>query len=97
MRMCAKITIDTERGSAAIKDGSMQQALQMVMDQMKPEASYFFPADGQRCAMLFFEMQDQSDMVPILEPFFMNLDAEVELFPVMNFQDLQSGLSKLQM
>jgi hypothetical protein len=34
-------------------------------------------------------------MVPFGEPFFMAVDAEVEVVPVMNAEDLQKGLGKL--
>ena len=42
-----------------------------------------------------FDMPASSDMVPFGEPFFMALDAEVEVVPVMNAEDLQNGLGKL--
>ena len=35
------------------------------------------------------------NMVPFGEPFFMAVDAEVEVVPVMNAEDLQKGLGKL--
>ena len=34
-------------------------------------------------------------MVPFGEPFFMALDADVEVVPVMNVDDLQQGFGKL--
>jgi len=34
-----------------------------------------------------FDMPDSSDMVPFGEPFFIALDAEVEVVPVMNAED----------
>ena len=40
-------------------------------------------------------MPDSSDMVAFGEPFFMGLDANVEVVPVMNGDDLQKGLGKL--
>ena len=44
---------------------------------------------------MVFDMPDSSDMVPFGEPFFMAVDAEVEVVPVMNAEDLQKGLGKL--
>lgn len=40
-------------------------------------------------------MPDSSDMVSFGEPFFMALDADVEVVPVMNADDLQKGSGKL--
>jgi hypothetical protein len=34
-------------------------------------------------------------MVPFGEPFFMALDADIEVVPVMNADDLQKGFGKL--
>jgi hypothetical protein len=38
---------------------------------------------------------ESSDMVPFGEPFFMALDADVEVVPVMKADDLQKGFGKL--
>jgi hypothetical protein len=40
-------------------------------------------------------MQDPSDMPPLLEGFFTAYEADVELTPVMNADDLQAGLQRL--
>jgi len=37
-------------------------------------------------------MHDSSDIHGIVEPLFMGIDAEVELLPVMNVDDLRKGL-----
>ena len=59
---------------------------------MKPEASYFFAEDGRRTALFFFNMQDVSQIPPIVEPLFMGMNASVTMLPVMNADDLQKGL-----
>jgi hypothetical protein len=38
-------------------------------------------------------MQDPSEIPAIAEPFFMTLNAEVELSPAMTAEDVQKGLS----
>ena len=95
MKMMLKVGVPAEAGTQAIKNGSMVAALEHTIEQLKPEAAYFFPDEGQRCAHFVFEMQNQSDIVPTLEPFWMNLDADVSLVPVMNFDDLKAGLARI--
>jgi hypothetical protein len=48
---------------------------------------------GQRCAMMFFDMNDASDIPGIVEPLFAGLNARVQLLPVMNAEDLKKGLN----
>jgi hypothetical protein len=38
-------------------------------------------------------MKDSSDIPAIAEPLFMGLNAEIEMLPVMNQDDLQKGLT----
>jgi hypothetical protein len=95
MRVMAKITIPIESGSRAVKDGSIGELIQTAAERWKPEAMYFGTFEGLRTAFVVFDMPDSSDMVPFAEPFFMALDAEVEVVPVMNADDLQMGLGKL--
>jgi hypothetical protein len=59
---------------------------------LKAEAAYFVAQNGMRCAMIFFDMKDSSEIPVIAEPLFIGLGAELELVPVMNPDDLRKGL-----
>lgn len=95
MRMLIRIRPDLRAANSAITDGSMRDVLQRAHEQLKPEASYFLPQDGQRTALFICDIPDESQLVTMLEPFFANLEAKVDVHPVMNFDDLQSGFDKL--
>jgi hypothetical protein len=92
MRMMLKIIIPTESGNRAIKDGTLAKVLEGTMSRLEAEAAYFVAEGGLRSAMIFFDMRDSADMPRIVEPLFMGIDAEVELVPVMNADDLRKGL-----
>jgi hypothetical protein len=64
------------------------------MGKLKPEAAYFGPMNGKRSGMMFFDLAELSQIVEVVEPLFLNLDAEVEIVPVMNGDDLRKGLTK---
>ncbi|MFE1286364.1 hypothetical protein [Streptomyces sp. NPDC058751] len=96
MRVMLKATLDTEKANEMIRSGKMPELLKETLDHIKPEAAYFGPAGGRRTVFLVFDMQDSSDLPPIGEPFFTQLNAEVEVFPIMNGEDLQKGLSQLR-
>ena len=95
MRMLLTVQLPTAASNAAVKDGSILGAMQHIMDTLKPEAAYFAPRHGVRSAMFIFDMKDQTDIVPTVEAFWLNMEAQVELSPVMNFDDLKAGLARL--
>lgn len=92
MRMMLKIKMPTEIGNRAIKDGSLGKLLEGTLSRLKAEAAYFISEDGERCALVFFDMKDSSDIPPIAEPLFVGLNAKIELVPAMNVDDLGKGL-----
>jgi hypothetical protein len=92
MRMMLKMLIPTEAGNDAIKDGSLAKLFEATLRKLNAEASYFVAQDGLRCAMIFFDMKDASEIPGIVEPLFMGVNAEIELVPVMNADDLKKGL-----
>jgi len=95
MRTMMKIKMDTEAGSRMIADGSMPQLLQEMLGRIQPESAYFGPEGGVRTAFIVFDLQDSSQLPALTEQLFSKLNAQVEMFPVMNQEDLQKGLSQL--
>jgi hypothetical protein len=84
-----------EAGNRAIGNGTIGKVLQGTAERWKPEAMYFTTHDSQRCAYIIFDLPDASDIPAFAEPLFGGFDAEIELLPVMNIEDLQQGLAKL--
>ena len=95
MRMMLKMSIPVEAGNAALKEGRMPMILGKLMEQLKPEAAYFYAENGKRTAIMVFDMKDTSHIPVIAEPGFMGLNADISLTPVMNGDDLKAGLEML--
>ena len=68
MRMMLRFTVPVEKGNAALKDGSLGKAMELIMGQLKPEAAYFGVSDGLRSGMIFFDMTEASQVVTRLQP-----------------------------
>ena len=95
MRVMATISIPVEAGTRAISDGSLPKVIQQTTDRWSPEAMYFTTSGGRRTAFVVFDMPDSSAMPVFGEPFFTHLNAEIQISPVMNPDDLQKGLTEL--
>ena len=95
MRMMLRFTVPIEKGNQAFKDGSLGRTLESIMNKLKPEAAYFAPSDGKRGGMMFFDLAEPSQIVEVAEPLFSNLNAAIELVPVMNVDDLRKGIAKV--
>ncbi|THV40230.1 hypothetical protein [Glycomyces buryatensis] len=96
MRVCLKVQIPVEAGNKAIMEGGMPKQLKSAMDELKPEAVYFFPQDGMRSMMFFFDLKNTASIPTLVEPLFEGLNAKVDITPAMNFDDLMSGMKTLQ-
>jgi len=94
MRMLLKVQMDVEAGNRAIRDGSWGQVMERVMQQVQPEAAYFTAMDGKRTGLIFFDLKDPSQVPVVAEPFFMAVNASIELSPVMTPEDVQAGLQE---
>jgi hypothetical protein len=94
MRMMMKVTIPTDAGNKAILDGSLPKIMMGFAEQFKPEAAFFSSDNGDRAAFFFFEMADATQMPAACEPFFLHLNAKIQLSPAMTPADMQSGIAK---
>jgi hypothetical protein len=95
MRMMLKAQLDTAAATKSIQSGRMPPLMQSMMEQLKPEAAYFGPEGGHRTAFIIFQMDDPSQLPAITEPLFSEFGAHVQIFPVMDRDDLERGLSAL--
>ncbi|MCC0098059.1 hypothetical protein K7B10_25455 [Streptomyces flavotricini] len=96
MRVMLRAHIDTQAGNEATRAGTLPQAMKKLMEKVKPEAAYFGPSEGVRSCWIVFDMQDSAEMPALLEGLFTELNAEIEISPVMNAEDLAKGLSQMQ-
>jgi hypothetical protein len=89
-----RVAVPVEKGNKAFNDGSLGKTIETLMGKLKPEAAYFAPMNGKRTGLMFFDLAEPSQIIEVVEPLFSNLDAEVEIVPVMNAEDLRKGLTK---
>jgi len=96
MRTLVTVTVGTEAGNGAIKDGSLPKIIEAFMREYKPEAAYFTTTEGgERSALFVIDLADPSAIPSMAEPFFMGLNARVTFRPVMNPDELSAGLQRL--
>jgi hypothetical protein len=96
MRMMIKFSLPIEAGNDAIRNGTLQKVFQQLGEDLKPEASYFFPSGGERSGFFVVDMRESSQVAEIAERFFFGLNAKIEMTPVMAVDDLQKALSGVQ-
>ena len=89
MRFLFKISIPVEAGNAAARRGF--QAIAQILEQQKPEAAYFISEGGKRTGLLIINMDDASQIPSIAEPWFLALNASIEVTPAMVAEDLQKA------
>jgi hypothetical protein len=83
-------------GNAAIKDGSLPQTIQSVIEDLKPEAVYFGLIEGARGAYLVVNMDEASQIPAIMEPIFLGFGATIQATPVMTPEDLEKAGPSLE-
>jgi hypothetical protein len=94
MRMMMKVSIPVEAGNKGVKEGILPKTVMGFVEQMKPEACYFTTEGGKRTALFFFNLADPTMLPMAAEPFFMNLNAGIEVLPAMNLDDMRAGVEK---
>lgn len=91
--MLLHASVPAEKGNEALDSGEMARTLMGLIEQVKAEASYFYADhNGNRSALVVFDMQDSAQLPSIAEPLFHAFNATVHVTPVMNAEDLQRGM-----
>lgn len=96
LRVLLKAMIPTTQGNQMVKDPNFLKNIENYINMFNCEASYFTEMDGNRTFIFVLDLPN-TDMIPaIAEPLFQGYDADVEIHPAMNFDDLKNAISKMQ-
>ena len=89
MRFLIKVSLPVEAGNRAAKEGF--KTIPSILEEIKPEATYFYEENGRRTALLIVDLEDASQMPAVLEPWFLGFNAAVEIHPAMVPEDLEKA------
>jgi hypothetical protein len=96
MRMLMKVSIPVAEGNAAILDGSLGSTIASILGDLKPEAVYFAEENGARTGFIIFNLEKESQIPAIAEPWFLAFNAKVELHPSMTLEDLKNSATAME-
>jgi hypothetical protein len=91
MRCLVKVSMPVEAGNAAIVNGTLGHTIESILADLKPEAAYFAEEGGKRTAFIFMDIKEPSQIPAIAEPFFLALNAGVEIHPAMTIEDFKKA------
>lgn len=92
MRMLIQVSIPVEAGNTTISNGNLVSVVQKFIADHKPEAAYFLADEvGNRSAIMVVDMKDASEIPALAEPWFLGLNAQFKIQPVMTPQDLAAA------
>jgi hypothetical protein len=96
MRVLVRAMISTVAGNKMVKDPNFLKNLEDYIRKFSCEATYFTEVNGSR-TMVFVMDLPSPDMIPaIAEPLFQGYEANVEIHPAMNLDDLKKAISQIQ-
>ena len=96
MRCLMKINLPVERGNEAALNGTLGSTIESILNDLKPEAAYFTAEKGQRGGFIVVDLKDSSQIPAIAEPWFLAFNAQVEIFPCMNIEDLKKAVPGIE-
>jgi hypothetical protein len=87
----------TEYGNTLLQDpNAFQKKMESVLNQIKPEAVYFTPIEGERGIYMVVNLSSSDMIATITEPLWMMFNCKLDFQPVMELKDLQLAISQLQ-
>jgi hypothetical protein len=95
MRVLVRAMIPTVAGNKMVKDPNFLKNLEEYLQKFNCEAAYFTEVNGSRTMVLILDLPS-TEMIPaIVEPLFQGFDANVEIHPAMNLDDLKKAISNM--
>lgn len=96
MRMLLNVRIPHEPFNAYVRDGTIGEVMDRILQETKPEAIYFTEQDGTRGAMIIVNLDEPSQVPAFAEPWFLMFNADCQFRVVMVPDDLKkAGLENI--
>ncbi len=92
MRTLMKVHLPVEKANEAMRGGKLPEIINNIIQELHPEASYYYTEHGKRTMELIFDLKEPWQIPGIVERLYNELEAEIKLTPVMNAEDLKRGL-----
>lgn len=86
--MLMHVQFPLEPFNSAVRNGTVGEKIQRILESIKPEAAYFSEHHGRRGGTLVVNVKDSSDVPALAEPWFLTFNAEVEFRIAMTPEDL---------
>ena len=94
MKFLVRLHMPTEHGNRMLQDPNFQNKLEDMLNQIKPEAVYFTPVEGERGIYMIVNLASADMLARTFEPLWQALNCKLDLTPVMELSDLKKGLQK---
>ena len=92
MHLMLRFTIPVEKGNEAEANGSLAKAIKELVEKVEPEGAWFHLDEGKRAGTIIFEESDPAQMTAINEPLFAELNAAIDIQPVVSMKELMDKL-----
>ena len=88
MRLLMNVKIPHEPFNTLLKKGRVGEIIQEIIKDLQPESIYFTEQGGSRGAVAIVNIENESKIPSLSEPFFLNFNADCEFRVVMSPEDL---------
>lgn len=95
MRFMIEFSVPTQHGNEVVRSGKIAKIFKQLGEDLKPEAMYFYPADGLRAGCIFLQSDNPAICAAVGERLWFGLNAQIKVTPVMSVDDLGKGLSEI--
>jgi hypothetical protein len=92
MRFLIRAKTPTDSGNKVVQDPNFLTKLEEYMNKVRPEAAYFMPIEGHRAGAFIVNVESNEQLPAMVEPLFQWWGANVDVVPVMTFDELKKGL-----
>jgi hypothetical protein len=95
MRVLVRAIIPVTTGNKMVKDPNFLRNIEDYIKKFNCEASYFTEVNGNRTMVFVLDLPSPDTIPAIAEPVFQGYDANVEIHPAMNLDDLKKAISRM--